>query len=132
MNICIRCGRTEKLEEHHVIERWKGGTDEPENKEWRCSACHDYEHARRNLLASLEYAKQNEWGERVKACQHRIDVLDVLNTPEVIKERGTYQGYWVDSSTHFYPDRIKTPKNKKEAQKLESQLELWKALGIEL
>lgn len=115
---CIRCGRNERLEEHHIIDRSHGGGEEPENKEWRCSACHDYEHARRNLVAALEYEKKREQVDRIRVYQHRLEVLDKLNTPEIIREKGKYTSYWSDNSTHRLPRRIPTH----EEAELEQQL----------
>lgn len=116
---CIRCGREESLESHHIVERCHGGGDEEENKEQRCSACHDYEHARRNLLASLEYEKRRGQVNRIRVYEHRLEVLDKLNTPELIRERGKYISYWTDNATHRLPRRIPT----REEAKLDKQLE---------
>ena len=37
---CYFCGTHNKLEEHHIIARKDGGTDEPENKMFLCESCH--------------------------------------------------------------------------------------------
>jgi len=116
---CIRCGREESLESHHIIEKSHGGGDEAENKERRCSACHDYEHAERKLLASLEYEKRRGQVDRIRVYEHRLEVLEKLNTPELIKERGTYISYWTDNTTHRLPRRIPT----QEEAELDKQLE---------
>ncbi len=41
---CIRCGRTEQIEWHHIVQRVHGGGDEGNNLEPRCQPCHKYEH----------------------------------------------------------------------------------------
>jgi hypothetical protein len=111
---CIRCRREEQIEEHHIKQRRDGGANGPENKEDRCSACHDYEHARRNLVAAIEHEKGRGQADRIKVCEHRLEVLDRLNSPELIRERGAYLSYWVDTSTHYLPRRIQT---REEAEK---------------
>lgn len=109
---CVRCGRSEQLEEHHIVARVDGGTDEPENKEWRCQPCHKYEHSRRNLMRSIEGYIIHRTGhqvlgesqpDRIAAFQHRLDVLNHLNSVEAIVERGSYIAYWTDASTRELP-----------------------------
>jgi len=108
---CIRCGREEKIENHHIIPRSEGGPDEPGNKEKRCSACHDYEHARSKLLESILYwediltrarkpSRRLAIRERLELLRHRLEVLEALNTPEQIRLTGKYTSYWRDESTH--------------------------------
>jgi hypothetical protein len=108
---CIRCGREEKIENHHIIARVDGGRDEPENKEERCSACHDYEHARRKIIESIK-----SWEDKLQRARklsrrlairaylellrHRLEVLEILNTPEQIRRTNKYTSYWQDESTH--------------------------------
>lgn len=119
---CIRCGRTKQLEEHHIKERSRGGPDEPHNKEWRCSPCHKYEHTRRALLGSLEYEKQRGQKDRIKVYEHRLEVLEALNTPELIRERGTYLSYWTDRTTRYLPRRIPTKQEAELDRKIEMAL----------
>lgn len=115
---CIRCGREEKIENHHIIARIDGGTDESENKEERCSACHDYEHVRRKLLGSIEswqdklerarkLSRRLAIRARLELLRHRLEVLDSLNSPEKIRLTGRYTSYWNDETTH---DIIPIPK----------------------
>lgn len=118
---CVRCGSNEQIEEHHIKERCRGGGDEPENKESRCEPCHKYEHTWRNVRASLEYERQRGQQDRIKCYEHRLDILEKLNTPELIRKRGTYLSYWTDRSTRYLPRRIPT----KEEVILEEQLKMW-------
>lgn len=117
---CIRCGRNEQIEEHHIVERLRGGSDEPENKEKRCEPCHKYEHTWRRLQASLEYERRRGQQDRIKCYEHRLEVLEKLNTPELIRERGTYLSYWTDRSTRYLPRRIPT----KEEAELDRKIEM--------
>ena len=108
---CKRCGRTEAIEKHHVKERQNGGTNELTNIEEYCSACHDYEHARRNIVATIK-SMQNKLmtAHKVSRCesirlrlellQYRKAVLESLNSPPQIKQTGKYISYWIDKRTH--------------------------------
>ncbi len=110
MKACIRCGGTENLDRHHIIQR-----------EDRCQPCHKYEHVRRQVLAALEYEQQRGQADRMAVFQRRLDVLDANNTPERIRFRGSYLTYWGDSATHVLPRRIPTPKE----AILDAQIDLW-------
>ena len=105
---CVRCDSKDNLEEHHIVERFHGGSDESENKEWRCEPCHKYEHTRRRLEWSLAFETQRGQADRIRCYQHRLDVLDSLNTPELIRGRGIYLSYWTDRTTRYLPRRIRT------------------------
>lgn len=118
---CVRCGRIEAIESHHIVPKSEGGSDEPENKEDRCEACHDYKHAKMNIEATLRYEKNMGDVERIRVYEHRLEVLEQLNTPELIRERGIYQSYWGDTSTHELPRQTLS---KREAKAMK-QLELW-------
>ena len=116
---CIRCGSKERLENHHIVERLRGGGDEPENKEWRCEPCHKYEHTHRRLEASLAYEQGRGQADRIRCYEHRLEVLEQLNTPELIRERGTYLSYWTDRTTRYLPRRIPTKEEAEEQQRFE-------------
>ena len=124
--ICVRCGRTEQLEEHHIVELCNGGVDEPENKELRCCPCHKLEHVMRLIRASLYRDRQVSRAQRcynqedlgrkrehnkarLEVYERRLKALADLNTPALIRERGTYLSYWGDSSLHSLPRRERTP-----------------------
>lgn len=106
---CIRCGRSEKIENHHIMPKSQGGSDDVGNKEPRCSACHDYQHAKLNILAAFKKATRQKQVKRVALLEHRLEVLEEFNTPELIRERGSYQTWWIDESTHKLPryERVK-------------------------
>ena len=105
---CVRCGGEDKLEEHHIVERLRGGSDKPENKEWRCQPCHKFEHIRRSIETSLAYEQGRGQADRIRCYEHRLEVLEQLNTPELIKERGTYLSYWTNRTTHYLHRKILT------------------------
>lgn len=124
---CRRCGRKEDIENHHIIARVEGGTDEPENKEELCSACHDFEHAKRNLLKSIEdwkeklersrkFSRRQAIRSRLRLYEHRLEVLESLNTPEQISLTGKYTSYWLDDTTH---EVIEIPKDREKFEAVE-------------
>lgn len=40
--LCEHCGTyRERLQYDHIIPRWKGGSDAPENRQWLCANCHE-------------------------------------------------------------------------------------------
>lgn len=94
MNNCKRCGATEHLEKHHIIQKSEGGSNSKKNLEYLCKDCHDLEHAHRNIIKKIEYYER-----MFTLLYHRLDVLQQLNTIELIKEFG-YRSYWIDESTH--------------------------------
>lgn len=120
---CIRCGRTERIEKHHIREQCHGGGEEPENKEERCQPCHKYEHTWRAVRASLEYERRRGQQDRIRCYEHRLEVLEKLNTPELIRGRGTYLSYWTERSTRYLPRKIPT----KDEAKLELQIRMFLA-----
>ena len=99
---CIRCGHNERLESHHIKPKAEGGSEDPLNKEQRCLGCHDYEHAKRNILATIKKETKQKQFKRVSVLEHRLEVLEKLNTPDLIRKRGHYQTWWIDESTHEF------------------------------
>lgn len=102
---CIRCGATEKLEEDHIIPKSMGGSDDKENKRWLCEGCHDYRHARDNILSEIRInliRLEKGVGNSVRLSMwlYRLGVLEAFNTPEMVRKRG-YKSYWALSSTHY-------------------------------
>ena len=104
---CIRCRRNEKIESHHIKARNEGGGEELENKQALCLPCHDYEHTKRQLLAALQHEKKKGQINRIRMVEYRLEVLERLNTPDLIRERGTYKPYWEDETTHDMPPRCR-------------------------
>jgi hypothetical protein len=96
---CIRCGSEKNIEFHHIIQKVNGGSNNPENLETRCQGCHDYEHSKRIINEKI---KRHCQPERLLAWKHRLDVLEALNTIELIRVRG-FKPYWSDPTTHNMP-----------------------------
>jgi len=131
MKCCSRCGSVVNLERHHILPRSEGGVDDTSNEESLCRACHDYVHAWRLLEQALSYQRNRRQLDRIKSIEHRLSVLENLNTPKLILDRQTYLSYWVDVSTHYLP-RIKYTQRERV---LNRQIDSWvkqgniKALG---
>ncbi len=124
---CIRCGRNEDIENHHILESRFGGGNEPGNKEYRCRACHKYEHTRRRVLSALEYERSRGQKDRIAAYEHRLEVLDRLNIIELIRERGTYISYWSVNRTHRLPRRIPTKEEAEFDKRLDEDMAVFVA-----
>jgi len=131
---CTRCGSSENIESHHIIFKSQGGSDDKENRKDLCKACHDYEHAKKNVddyifflevrLESLKESSKklshdNKYFKsqkrsisyhkaRIKLAKYRLKVLEEFNSVENIIECG-YRSYWLDEKTHG-PGRHKSKK----------------------
>ena len=53
---CARCGERKPLQVHHIVFKSHGGTDDRENLEGRCAACHDAIHGRVDRAEERERA----------------------------------------------------------------------------
>lgn len=55
---CAECGRTDRLEVHHIHHRADGGTDDPDNLITLCMVCHAEQHKgepiHRLMMANIE------------------------------------------------------------------------------
>ena len=122
---CQRCGmkgvRKHPLEAHHIqaFARYPKLRFEVSNGITYCKDDHKYEHTKLNLIASIQYEKGRGQKDRIKCYEHRLEVLENINTPVLIRERG-YLSYWTDRSTRYLPRRIPT----KQEAKLENQLNM--------
>lgn len=96
---CSRCGKTKDIEKHHIIQKSEGGSNKKSNLQSLCKDCHDYEHARRLIEHKLNY-----YIKRVELLKHRLEVLNKLNSVDIIKI-GKYISYWEDPSTHGESNR---------------------------
>ncbi len=128
---CARCGSTKNLEQHHIIPKSEGGSDDASNLQWLCEGCHDYEHARQNILIEINNQLKLLGTDgfnpvRFSMWIMRLGVLEAFNTPEKIRERG-YMSYWEVPTTHYqswYPE-IKLAKwNRKARHEIETRTKL--------
>ena len=56
-----------------------------------------------NILDALSRERKPLQADRVAVWELRLEVLERLNTIELILERGTFQTYWIDERTHHLP-----------------------------
>lgn len=91
---CIICGRETETDKHHIIPKIDGGTDDSGNLEVRCKPCHKFRHTELRILKDIERLDKH-----IVKLGHRLEVLREFNTPELIRERGTYKSYWEDETT---------------------------------
>ena len=121
---CVRCGATKNLEKDHMVPKSRGGSNDDSNKRLLCEACHDYRHARDKILyeinKQLKLAKDGLHNSaRLSMWIFRLGILEAFNTPEIIKERGTYIRYWDFPETHYsrwYPKIKLTRQNRNPLQ----------------
>jgi HNH endonuclease len=108
MKACVRCGQTDELEADHILPKHKGGPDTKDNLRWLCRGCHDYRHARDNVINEIgkmfsrqRYRLKGDNGAdltgRANPAQltmwlFRLGVLEFFNQPEAVKKRG-YMSY---------------------------------------
>jgi len=102
---CSRCRRTDDLHVHHDRQHVDGGSDSANNLIVLCSSCHKLEHALRSLQSLLNDAHERSQGDRIIYFENRIDLLQSLNTPEVILGRGSYMGL----PTGKFPPVVRSP-----------------------
>ena len=89
---CTRCKRTDDLHMHHDRQHIDGGNNNADNLIVLCSSCHKLEHALRSFQSQLNDAQERGQDDRTIFFENRIDLLQSLNTPEIILGRGSYAG----------------------------------------
>jgi hypothetical protein len=102
VKICSRCGSIDKIEYHHIIYKSDHGETNDCNLTPLCKGCHDYRHAKEDIEAHLKQTKSKNQVERILVWEYRLQVLESLNTPELIRLHG-YTKYWTDIKTHYLP-----------------------------
>ena len=107
MNNCSRCGSPNLIEKHHIVHKANGGGDDEANLKSLCSACHDYQHAREDIIEHIKQCEARNQLGRKKIWQYRLSVLESLNRPYVIKRTGEYRSYWLDVKTHYMSREVK-------------------------
>jgi len=103
---CARCHSTKDIEKHHIVPKSRGGSNRKSNKRFLCSACHDYEHAKDNIIKAINnqlrlLGTKNFNSAKFTMYIMRLGVVEAFNTPEKIKKRGTYMSYWKVPTIHY-------------------------------
>ncbi len=76
------------MEKHHKKHKADGGLDANPNRIWYCDQCHDFIHARDEILKSIKLEEA-----RLVVLRKRLEIIERLNTPDNIHEEG-YQSYF--------------------------------------
>jgi len=96
---CYRCCSRDKLEEDHIVPRSRGGSESQDNKRWACRACHDFRHAKDNVLEEIKkFTDRNP--AQLTMWLFRLGVLEWFNRPEEIRVHG-YRSYFDLPETHY-------------------------------
>lgn len=106
LRICSRCGSSNQIEKHHIVYRVNGGSNDPDNIKDLCRACHDYQHSLENIQSHIQRSIKRKQTARLKIWQYRLQVLETLNTPELIRVNG-FTSYWTDIKTHYMSREVK-------------------------
>jgi len=112
---CVRCGRAEDIERHHIIRTTNRGDnimgfwsrlieEAPENLIYLCHACHKFVHQVRIQKAWIELGTERRSAKQVTRWTHRLQVLRAFNTIQLVRERGTYKSYYDDPSCRAHHD----------------------------
>ena len=112
MSKCVRCDSSKNLEEHHIVPKYLGGSDDDANKHWLCDACHDFRHAKIRVLMAIQRQLSNLGTDHFNSAKFtrwimRLGVLEAFNTPSEIRKSGKYRSYWDVPTTHssyWYPE----------------------------
>lgn len=95
--LCKRCGYIgDLIEKHHKKHKAHGGSDANPNRIYYCTHCHDYEHAKDNILQAIKAEEK-----RIIVLRKRLEILEQLNTPRNIRQNG-YQSYFKE-----FPEPLK-------------------------
>jgi hypothetical protein len=95
---CSRCGHLQNIELHHKHHFIDGGSNTRENLIPLCKNCHDFQHAKENILKAINVEMK-----RLAILQERLRILERENAPETIVKRG-YQTYFT-FCTDILPQR---------------------------
>ncbi len=85
---CSRCGHLQSVELHHKQHFIDGGSNEKHNLIPLCKGCHDFQHAKENVLRGIASEMR-----RLAVLQERLRILERENLPDAIAQRG-YQTYF--------------------------------------
>lgn len=99
---CVKCGVYRlSLHSDHVLPRWQGGHDGPENRQWLCANCH--EDKTRAELQSAEY-KAFARGRKKPRIPSYFDALN--ETARTVATRPPYETSLFERQRRRGPNRI--------------------------
>lgn len=82
---CVLCDTPERLESHHIVWRFRGGSDRPKNLVTLCSQCHDK--VTRGEIKIAKVYDSYKWPARLNSLNPRFNSSGaVLVSPSRVKE----------------------------------------------
>lgn len=102
---CVLCGEPEGLEVHHIVWRFRGGSDRPKNLVTLCKKCHDK--VTRGEIKIQEIVESYRWPARLNALNSRFNRLEGLkisayNIKEARTKLGLEKAHYCDAIALIY------------------------------
>ncbi len=102
---CVLCGDPEDLEIHHIVWRFRGGSDRPKNLVTLCKGCHDRVTAGEIGIDAV--VESYRWPARLNALNPLFDALNAVKVaPGRVKEARAVLGlgkeHWADAAALVY------------------------------
>ncbi|OPL09794.1 MAG: hypothetical protein AVO34_05100 [Firmicutes bacterium ML8_F2] len=102
---CVLCGDPEDLETHHIVWRFRGGSDHPKNLVTLCKKCHDKVTAGEIEVKAV--AESYRWPARLNALNPLFDALEAVKVApgETKKARAGLdlgKEHWADAAALVY------------------------------
>lgn len=102
---CVLCGDPEDLETHHIVWRFRGGSDRPKNLVTLCKKCHEKVTAGEIEIKAVY--ESYRWPARLNALNPLFNALDAVKiTPGKVKkarvELNLGKEHWADAAALIY------------------------------
>lgn len=76
---CVLCGEPENLEVHHIVWRFRGGSDRPKNLVTLCKSCHNK--VTRGEIKIEQVVESYRWPARLNALNQQFNALEGVKVP---------------------------------------------------
>lgn len=76
---CVLCGKPEGLEVHHIVWRFRGGSDRPKNLITLCKKCHDK--VTKGKIEVKKVIESYRWPARLNALNPQFNALEGVKIP---------------------------------------------------
>lgn len=102
---CVLCGDPEDLETHHIVWRFRGGSDRPKNLVTLCKGCHNKVTAGEIKIQAV--VESYRWPARLNALNPLFSTLDAVEiAPGEVKEASVWlslgKEHWADAAALVY------------------------------
>jgi len=102
---CVLCGDPEDLETHHIVWRFRGGSDRPKNLVTLCKGCHDKVTAGEIKIEAV--VESYRWPARLNALNPLFNAIDAVKvvssqTKKARIELGLGKEHWADAAALVY------------------------------